>query len=94
MSLKENSCKNFVPNVFNKNKCLNCFKSRDTHLKSDKDLSKVSWYYLNMSVPVLKYCLLLKFNAFCYFYFAILINKIYISHKFCILNLYVVFMHV
>ena len=58
MSLKENPCKNFAPNVFNKNKCLNCFKSRDTHLKSDKDLNKVSFN----AVGYFQGCVVRKYN--------------------------------
>ncbi|XP_039255306.2 uncharacterized protein LOC120332174 [Styela clava] len=37
---RENQCRNFSPNIFNKNKCQNCFRPRETHLLSDKDLNK------------------------------------------------------
>ena len=40
---KMNTCKNFSANFFDKNKCQNCFKPRETHLQSDKDLAKVSF---------------------------------------------------
>ena len=36
-----NTCKNFSANFFDKNKCQNCFKPRESHLQSDKDLNKV-----------------------------------------------------
>uniref|UniRef100_H2YF78 PH domain-containing protein n=1 Tax=Ciona savignyi TaxID=51511 RepID=H2YF78_CIOSA len=42
---KDNPCKSFSPNIFNKNKCQNCFRPRETHLKSDKDLSKAKAVY-------------------------------------------------
>nr|CAB3228441.1 trichohyalin [Phallusia mammillata] len=44
-NLKDNPCKNFAPNIFNKNKCQNCFRPRETHLQSDKDLSKAKPVY-------------------------------------------------
>uniref|UniRef100_F6ZPY0 PH domain-containing protein n=1 Tax=Ciona intestinalis TaxID=7719 RepID=F6ZPY0_CIOIN len=42
---KDNPCKSFAPNIFNKNKCQNCFRPRETHLKSDKDLNKAKPVY-------------------------------------------------
>jgi len=42
---KDNPCKNFSPNIFDKNKCQNCFRPRETHLQSDKDLSKAKPIY-------------------------------------------------
>ena len=43
MTSKENPCKNFAANIFDKSKCQNCFKPRDTHAHLAKDLSKVSY---------------------------------------------------
>lgn len=41
MSGKENPCKKFQANIFNKSKCQNCFKPRESHLLSDEDLNQV-----------------------------------------------------
>ncbi|MEQ2188251.1 hypothetical protein GOODEAATRI_013128 [Goodea atripinnis] len=35
------SCNKFQPNIFNKSKCQNCFKSREVHLLKDSDLEQV-----------------------------------------------------
>ncbi|XP_076807859.1 uncharacterized protein LOC143451296 isoform X3 [Clavelina lepadiformis] len=42
---KDNPCKSFAPNIFNKNKCQNCFRPRETHLQSNKDLNKAKPIY-------------------------------------------------
>lgn len=38
---KENSCRKFQANFFNKSKCQNCFKPRELHLLTDQDLTQV-----------------------------------------------------
>lgn len=42
MSLKDNACKKFQANIFNKSKCQNCFKPRESHLLNDEDLNQVN----------------------------------------------------
>lgn len=42
MSAKENPCRKFQANIFNKSKCQNCFKPRESHLLNDEDLNQVS----------------------------------------------------
>uniref|UniRef100_A0A8C2ZD42 Myosin phosphatase Rho interacting protein n=1 Tax=Cyclopterus lumpus TaxID=8103 RepID=A0A8C2ZD42_CYCLU len=37
---KENSCRKFQANFFNKSKCQNCFKPRELHLLTDQDLTQ------------------------------------------------------
>nr|XP_044620139.1 basic proline-rich protein-like [Equus asinus] len=39
---KENPCRKFQANIFNKSKCQNCFKPRESHLLNDKDLTQAS----------------------------------------------------
>uniref|UniRef100_A0A8C6P457 Uncharacterized protein n=1 Tax=Nothobranchius furzeri TaxID=105023 RepID=A0A8C6P457_NOTFU len=39
---KENPCRKFQPNFFNKSKCQNCFKPRELHLLTDQDLIQVN----------------------------------------------------
>uniref|UniRef100_A0A4W5MW93 Myosin phosphatase Rho interacting protein n=1 Tax=Hucho hucho TaxID=62062 RepID=A0A4W5MW93_9TELE len=39
---KENSCRKFQANIFNKSKCQNCFKPRELHLLTDQDLNQSS----------------------------------------------------
>uniref|UniRef100_A0A3B3V9Q5 Uncharacterized protein n=2 Tax=Poecilia TaxID=8080 RepID=A0A3B3V9Q5_9TELE len=39
---KENTCRKFQANFFNKSKCQNCFKPRELHLLTDQDLTQVS----------------------------------------------------
>lgn len=41
MSLKDNACRKFQANIFNKSKCQNCFKPRESHLLNDEDLNQV-----------------------------------------------------
>uniref|UniRef100_A0A803SX55 Myosin phosphatase Rho interacting protein n=1 Tax=Anolis carolinensis TaxID=28377 RepID=A0A803SX55_ANOCA len=41
MSAKENPCRKFQANIFNKSKCQNCFKPRESHLLNDEDLNQV-----------------------------------------------------
>lgn len=41
---KENSCRKFQANIFNKSKCQNCFKPRELHLLTDQDLNQVNNY--------------------------------------------------
>uniref|UniRef100_A0A3B3RX02 Uncharacterized protein n=1 Tax=Paramormyrops kingsleyae TaxID=1676925 RepID=A0A3B3RX02_9TELE len=38
---KENPCRKFQANIFNKSKCQNCFKPRELHLLTDQDLNQV-----------------------------------------------------
>ncbi|XP_061666019.1 myosin phosphatase Rho-interacting protein isoform X7 [Syngnathoides biaculeatus] len=45
MSLKENPCRKFQANIFNKSKCQNCFKPRESHLLNDEDLSQAKPIY-------------------------------------------------
>ncbi|XP_056390922.1 myosin phosphatase Rho-interacting protein-like isoform X6 [Hyla sarda] len=45
MSAKENPCKKFQANIFNKSKCQNCFKPRESHLLSDEDLNQAKPIY-------------------------------------------------
>ncbi|KAB0367827.1 hypothetical protein FD755_021151, partial [Muntiacus reevesi] len=37
---KENPCRKFQANIFNKSKCQNCFKPRESHLLNDEDLTQ------------------------------------------------------
>uniref|UniRef100_A0A1A7XN87 Zgc:175222 n=4 Tax=Iconisemion striatum TaxID=60296 RepID=A0A1A7XN87_9TELE len=39
------SCNKFQPNIFNKSKCQNCFKSREVHLLSDGDMEQAKPIY-------------------------------------------------
>lgn len=41
MAAKENPCRKFQANIFNKSKCQNCFKPRESHLLNDEDLNQV-----------------------------------------------------
>lgn len=41
-SMETAACRKFQANVFNHSKCQNCFKARDSHLASDRDLTQVS----------------------------------------------------
>ncbi|XP_057682399.1 uncharacterized protein si:ch73-103b11.2 isoform X2 [Corythoichthys intestinalis] len=45
MSFKENPCRKFQANIFNKNKCQNCFKPRESHLLNDEDLGQAKAIY-------------------------------------------------
>ncbi|XP_075890566.1 myosin phosphatase Rho-interacting protein isoform X5 [Nelusetta ayraudi] len=45
MSFKENACRKFQANIFNKSKCQNCFKPRESHLLNDEDLSQAKAVY-------------------------------------------------
>ncbi|KAM4716324.1 myosin phosphatase Rho-interacting protein isoform 2-T2 [Anableps anableps] len=45
MSLKENACGKFQANIFNKSKCQNCFKPRESHLLNDEDLNQAKPIY-------------------------------------------------
>uniref|UniRef100_A0A8C2ZD59 Myosin phosphatase Rho interacting protein n=1 Tax=Cyclopterus lumpus TaxID=8103 RepID=A0A8C2ZD59_CYCLU len=42
---KENSCRKFQANFFNKSKCQNCFKPRELHLLTDQDLTQAKPIY-------------------------------------------------
>ncbi|XP_064135495.1 myosin phosphatase Rho-interacting protein isoform X12 [Loxodonta africana] len=42
---KENPCRKFQANIFNKSKCQNCFKPRESHLLNDEDLSQAKPIY-------------------------------------------------
>ncbi|KAK2820263.1 hypothetical protein Q5P01_023222 [Channa striata] len=45
MSFKENACRKFQANIFNKSKCQNCFKPRESHLLNDEDLNQAKPIY-------------------------------------------------
>nr|XP_019938718.1 PREDICTED: centrosome-associated protein CEP250-like isoform X1 [Paralichthys olivaceus] len=45
MSLKENPCRKFQANIFNKSKCQNCFKPRESHLLNDEDFNQAKPIY-------------------------------------------------
>ncbi|XP_049615023.1 trichohyalin isoform X1 [Syngnathus scovelli] len=45
MSVKENPCRKFQANIFNKSKCQNCFKPRESHLLNDEDLNQAKPIY-------------------------------------------------
>ncbi|KAL4617873.1 plectin-like isoform X1 [Arapaima gigas] len=40
MASKENPCRKFQANIFNKSKCQNCFKPRESHSLTDEDLNQ------------------------------------------------------
>ncbi|XP_054913620.1 myosin phosphatase Rho-interacting protein isoform X2 [Poeciliopsis prolifica] len=42
---KENTCRKFQANFFNKSKCQNCFKPRELHLLTDQDLTQAKPIY-------------------------------------------------
>ncbi|XP_056593905.1 golgin subfamily A member 4 isoform X3 [Triplophysa dalaica] len=42
---RENACRKFQANIFNKSKCQNCFKARDAHLLSDEDFTQAKPIY-------------------------------------------------
>uniref|UniRef100_A0A667HXX1 Myosin phosphatase Rho interacting protein n=1 Tax=Lynx canadensis TaxID=61383 RepID=A0A667HXX1_LYNCA len=42
---KENPCRKFQANIFNKSKCQNCFKPRESHLLNDEDLTQAKPIY-------------------------------------------------
>ncbi|XP_073720382.1 uncharacterized protein [Misgurnus anguillicaudatus] len=42
---RENACRKFQANIFNKSKCQNCFKARDAHLLSDDDFTQAKPIY-------------------------------------------------
>uniref|UniRef100_A0A3Q1FYG7 Myosin phosphatase Rho interacting protein n=1 Tax=Acanthochromis polyacanthus TaxID=80966 RepID=A0A3Q1FYG7_9TELE len=44
-SVKENPCRKFQANFFNKSKCQNCFKPRELHLLTDQDLTQAKPIY-------------------------------------------------
>uniref|UniRef100_A0A672FH50 Myosin phosphatase Rho interacting protein n=1 Tax=Salarias fasciatus TaxID=181472 RepID=A0A672FH50_SALFA len=41
----ENPCRKFQANIFNKSKCQNCFKPRESHLLNDEDLNQAKPIY-------------------------------------------------
>uniref|UniRef100_A0A2K6UJZ4 Myosin phosphatase Rho interacting protein n=1 Tax=Saimiri boliviensis boliviensis TaxID=39432 RepID=A0A2K6UJZ4_SAIBB len=45
---KENPCRKFQANIFNKSKCQNCFKPRESHLLNDEDLTQQNTQLLQM----------------------------------------------
>uniref|UniRef100_H3D5J2 Myosin phosphatase Rho interacting protein n=1 Tax=Tetraodon nigroviridis TaxID=99883 RepID=H3D5J2_TETNG len=45
MSFKDNPCRKFQANIFNKSKCQNCFKPRESHLLNDEDLTQAKPIY-------------------------------------------------
>uniref|UniRef100_A0A671MK18 Uncharacterized protein n=1 Tax=Sinocyclocheilus anshuiensis TaxID=1608454 RepID=A0A671MK18_9TELE len=48
MSAKDNACRKFQANIFNKSKCQNCFKARDAHLLSDEDFTQVMFLIITL----------------------------------------------
>ncbi|KAM4624038.1 myosin phosphatase Rho-interacting protein-like isoform 2-T3 [Polymixia lowei] len=42
---KDNPCRKFQANIFNKSKCQNCFKPRESHLLNDEDLNQAKPIY-------------------------------------------------
>uniref|UniRef100_A0A8C4XCL0 Uncharacterized protein n=1 Tax=Erpetoichthys calabaricus TaxID=27687 RepID=A0A8C4XCL0_ERPCA len=49
---KENPCRKFQANIFNKSKCQNCFKPRELHLLTDQDLNQVRGLLPHQPPPV------------------------------------------
>ncbi|KAF0025328.1 hypothetical protein F2P81_022209 [Scophthalmus maximus] len=45
MSLKDNPCRKFQANIFNKSKCQNCFRPRESHSLNDEDLNQAKPMY-------------------------------------------------
>ncbi|XP_076616810.1 uncharacterized protein LOC143339457 isoform X2 [Chaetodon auriga] len=45
MSFKDNPCRKFQANIFNKSKCQNCFKPRESHLLNDEDFNQAKPIY-------------------------------------------------
>ncbi|XP_053540788.1 trichohyalin isoform X6 [Ictalurus punctatus] len=45
MAAKENTCRKFQANIFNKSKCQNCFKPRESHLLTDDDYTQANPIY-------------------------------------------------
>ncbi|XP_060725443.1 repetitive organellar protein isoform X1 [Tachysurus vachellii] len=45
MAAKENPCRKFQANIFNKSKCQNCFKPRESHLLTDDDYTQANPIY-------------------------------------------------
>uniref|UniRef100_A0A8C5FPS9 PH domain-containing protein n=1 Tax=Gadus morhua TaxID=8049 RepID=A0A8C5FPS9_GADMO len=45
MSSKDGTCRKFQANIFNKSKCQNCFKPRESHLLNDEDLNQAKPTY-------------------------------------------------
>ncbi|KAG7265581.1 hypothetical protein CRUP_020152, partial [Coryphaenoides rupestris] len=45
MSSKDGTCRKFKANIFNKSKCQNCFKPRESHLLNDEDLNQAKPTY-------------------------------------------------
>ncbi|KAM9488650.1 myosin phosphatase Rho-interacting protein isoform 3-T3 [Clarias gariepinus] len=45
MAGKENTCRKFEANIFNKSKCQNCFKPRESHLLTDDDYTQAKPIY-------------------------------------------------
>ncbi|XP_068002689.1 myosin phosphatase Rho-interacting protein isoform X7 [Melanerpes formicivorus] len=45
MAAKDNPCRKFQANIFNKSKCQNCFKPRESHLLNDEDLTQAKPIY-------------------------------------------------
>lgn len=75
MSLKDNPCRKFQANIFNKSKCQNCFKPRESHLLNDEDLNQVSKSLINFhcisllmgeEILLLSFCLMCAFQTCCH----------------------------
>lgn len=60
MSFKDNPCRKFQANIFNKSKCQNCFKPRESHLLNDEDLNQVnkcfSFFFSNTEFIIFLTC--------------------------------------
>lgn len=53
---KENPCRKFQANIFNKSKCQNCFKPRELHLLTDPDLNQVNKHCQGYNVVYCSVC--------------------------------------
>lgn len=51
-SARENRCRRFQANIFNKSKCQNCFKPVDSHKLSEADLFQVRISFLNFLIDM------------------------------------------
>uniref|UniRef100_A0A3B1JQ91 Uncharacterized protein n=1 Tax=Astyanax mexicanus TaxID=7994 RepID=A0A3B1JQ91_ASTMX len=51
---RDTPCRKFQANMFNKSKCQNCFRPRDTHLLTDEDLTQVSLIYKHSHIQLWK----------------------------------------
>lgn len=61
MSFKDNPCRKFQANIFNKSKCQNCFKPRESHLLNDEDLNQVNKFALHIRFILLNVAWIMDF---------------------------------